>query len=281
MPRVPALAAFAAVCLVAGAGSASADPSTTGQDRATGYYLALGDSLAAGYQPGQGDDKTGGYVGGVLTAIQAGTPKTRLHNLSCSGETVTSLVGGGVCTYAEGTQLDAALAFLHAHGKFTRVITLDIGANDVQRCVVASGIDLTCVDQGLKTIATDLPMVLGKLRSAAPDARVVVLDYYNPFLALWLTGPDGQRLAQTSALLQRILTSIITSAAVGAEARVADISGAFKSGDWSLVSVPGRGQIPTNVATICRLTWMCLRMDIHANDQGYAVMTDAVAARLS
>ena len=26
---------------------------------------------------------------------------------------------------------------------------------------------------------------------------------------------------------------------------------------------------------------MCLRMDIHANDQGYAVMTDAVAARLS
>ncbi len=281
MSRLARLTAvLAAACVTVGAGAAVADPGTTGQDNATGYYLALGDSLAAGYQPGQGDDKAGGYAGAVLTAIQAGTPKTRLRNLACSGETAASMVGGGVCAYDEGTQLDAALAFLHAHGKFTRVITIDIGANDVQNCVLASGIDLACVDKGMKTIATDLPMILGKLRSAAPGARVVVLDYYNPFLAVWLTGPDGQRLAQTSAMLQRILTSIITSAAVGAEARIADISGAFKSGDWSLVSVPGQGQIPTNVATICSLTWMCIRMDIHANDKGYAVMAGAVAQRL-
>lgn len=283
MPRPrPLLAALAAACFpLAGAtGTAVADPGPTGAQNAMGYYVALGDSLAAGYQPGQGDDKTGGYVAGVLTAIRAGAPKTRLANLACSGETVASMVAGGRCDYREGTQLAAALAFLHAHGAFTRVVTIDIGANDVQRCVIASGIDLDCVDRGLKTVATDLPIVLGKLRAAAPNARLVVLDYYNPFLALWLTGPDGQRLAQTSTLVQRVLTSIITSSAVGSGAVVAGISGAFTSGDWTPVTVPTVGRVPTNVATICRLTWMCTRFDIHANDSGYAVMAAAVAARL-
>ncbi|MBC7560633.1 MAG: SGNH/GDSL hydrolase family protein, partial [Dermatophilaceae bacterium] len=57
-----------------------------GSSPATGWYVALGDSLAAGYQPNAGDDRTGGYVGKVLVAEQRMARKTKLRNLACSGE---------------------------------------------------------------------------------------------------------------------------------------------------------------------------------------------------
>ncbi|HYN30297.1 MAG TPA: GDSL-type esterase/lipase family protein [Dermatophilaceae bacterium] len=259
--------------------AASADPSERAQQRATGYYLALGDSLAAGYQPTTGDDKDGGYVGGVAAAVRLSSPKTRLVNLACSGETVVTMVDGGGCDYAKGSQLAAAQQFLHAHGRFTRVITLDIGANDVQRCVRSGGIDLVCVQGGLRDVATTLPGVVAALRAGAPNARIVVLNYFNPFLAAYLTGPAGQALAAQSTELQRQLNSIIAGAAAG-NARVADVAGAFRSTDTTPVTDPVIGTVPTNVATICALTWMCVRQDIHANDAGYAVMASTVVGVL-
>ena len=101
------LATIAALAILPAA--AHADPSPRGVEKATGYYLALGDSLAAGYQPGMGDDKTGGYVGGVLDAVRAQSPKTKLVNLACSGETVATMVSGGRCAYEAGSQFDQAL----------------------------------------------------------------------------------------------------------------------------------------------------------------------------
>ena len=44
---------------------------------------------------------------------------------------------------------------------------------------------------------------------------------------------------------------------------------------WSL-----GGLVPRNVATVCALTWMCQRGDIHADDDGYAVLAAAVVSRL-
>lgn len=269
------LATIAALAILPAA--AHADPSPRGVDKATGYYLALGDSLAAGYQPGMGDDKTGGYVGGVLDAVRAQSPKTKLVNLACSGETVATMVSGGRCAYEAGSQFDQALDFLHAHGQFTRVVTIDIGANDVQRCVRGLAVDLPCVQNGLNTVATDLPMVLGKLRSAAPNAQIVVLNYYNPFLAAWLTGPSGIQVAQLSAALQTMLNGVIAGAAAANGALIADVAAAFHSTDWS--PAPGTS-VPTNVATICAWTWMCTKADIHANDAGYAVLAATVAGRL-
>ena len=65
------------------------------------------------------------------------------------------------------------------------------------------------------------------------------------------------------------------------EADVADVSTAFRSTVTTPVTVPALGgAVPTNVATICAWTWMCQLGDIHANDAGYAVMADTVAARL-
>ena len=266
MKRFLSTLAVAGALVVGAAAPGWAAPSPTGSANATGYYLALGDSLAAGYQPGQGDDKTGGYVGGVEAAITASTPKTRLVNLACSGETTTTMLDGGVCTYDEGSQFDQALAFLHAHGRFTRVVTLDIGANDVQRCVsrTTGAIDPACIQTGLAAVATNLPMMLGKIHTEAPNATVVVLNYYNPFLAAYLKGLDGQKLAATSQVLAGTLNGIIAGAAAGHGARLADIATTFHTTDLTPTLLPGVGTVPTNVAYICTYTWMCLETDIHA-----------------
>ena len=258
-------------------------PTAAAGSHATGWYLAMGDSLAAGYQPGQGDDTTGGYVGGVLDAVRTATPKTKLVNVACSGETVVTMVDGGRCTYEEGTQLAQAVQFLHAHRRTTRLVTIDIGANDVQRCVSRSplGIDLACIQQGLGDVQRLLPMVLAQLHAAAPDARLVIVNYYNPFLAAYLTGAAGQALAQQSVALQAALNAILAASAATVGADVADVSTAFHSTVTTPVTVPALGgPVPTNVATICAWTWMCQLGDIHANDTGYAVMADTVAARL-
>jgi lysophospholipase L1-like esterase len=269
--------------LTAPVASAQAPAAPAASSNATGWYLAMGDSLAAGYQPGKGDDPTGGYVGGVLDAVRADTAKTKLVNVACSGETVVTMVDGGRCAYAEGTQLAQAVEFLHAHRRTTRLVTIDIGANDVQRCVSRSplGIDLVCVRQGLGDVQRLLPQVLAQLHAAAPEARIVVVNYYNPFLAAYLTGASGQALAQQSMALQATLNAILAGSAASVGAEVADVATAFRSTDTTPVDVPALGgTVPTNVATICAWTWMCSLGDIHANDAGYAVMAGAVAARL-
>ena len=269
----------AVLALLAGSGPAQAAPVPAGTAHATGWYLALGDSLAAGYQPGQGDDPTGGYVGHVRDALQQSAPKTKLVNLGCSGETTTSMVEGGKCAYDEGSQLAQAVEFLHAHARFTHLVTLDIGANDVAKCG-AQGLPPACVQGGLGSVAANLPVILGQLRAAAPGVRIVVLNYYDPFLAAWLTGPAGQALAQQSVALLAVLNGIIAGATGAVGGSVADVAGAFHSTDFTLVSVPSLGgSVPRNVATVCALTWMCLRSDIHANDAGDAGLAAAVVAR--
>lgn len=271
----------AAVALTGGSAPAAAAPQAAAPS-ATGWYLALGDSLAAGYQPGQGEDRDGGYVGQVLADVQETSPKTKLVNLACPGATsVTLLSGGGSCAYDEGTQLAQAEEFLHAHARYTRLVTLDIGANDVAHCASGLVLDYACVGAGLTAVAANLPTILERLRAAAgPGVQIVVLNYYNPFLAAWLAGPSGQQLAQTSTALQSILNGSIAGAAGASGADLADVAAAFDSTNWTPVATSSWGTIPTNVAHVCTWTWMCVRQDIHPNDAGYAVLAAAVAARL-
>ena len=154
-----------------------------------GYYLVLGDRSRPGTQPGSGVDRRAGYAGGVLAGIRVREPKTHLVNLACPGERSTTMVSGGTCAYDEGSQLDQALEFLHAHGRYTRVITVQVGANDVQRCVDRATLASTCPASRPGWPTSPLPPDdPGQLRAEAPDAQVIVLNYYNPFLAAWLTG---------------------------------------------------------------------------------------------
>ncbi len=250
------------------------------------YYVALGDSLAAGYQPGKGDNKTGGYVGGVYHALFAKQHNMNLINLACSGETSASFSADSKCDYGKTygrSQLKAALGTLAAHKGQVKVVTLDVGANDVQTCVTHTGsIDYGCLGAGLVGVAQNLPKITAQIRAAAPNARIVLLNYYNPFLATYLQGGQSETTAKLSTGLQAVLNAEITYGALVAKAQVADIATAFDSYDWfHETTVPTYGTLPTNVAAICTKTWMCAKSDIHANDTGYALMAATVNKTLS
>ena len=279
--RWPVLSAVLVLAAGVAAAPASAAPDAASTS-ATGWYLALGDSLAAGYQPGQGEDRDGGYVGHVLADVRQTSPKTKLVNLSCSGATSTTLrSGGGHCTYEEGTQLAQAVEFLQAHAKYTRLVTLDVGANDVAHCVNGLTPDYPCIFAGLGAVSENLPAIMSQLRAAAgPHVHIVVLNYYNPFLAGWLAGAAGQQLAQNSTVLQALLNGSIAGAAGAHGADLGDVAAAFESDNWTPVATADWGTVPTNVAHVCEWTWMCVRQDIHANDTGYAVLAGTVVAHL-
>lgn len=267
------------------------DPATTAPSSSTGavptsaeptrlaeevHYLALGDSLAAGYQPDgsgtepNGDDPTGGYAGPVLKEVRLKHPGVKLTNLGCSGETAVSLMEGGRCDYPEGSQLDAALAYLDTHGDQTVLITLDIGANDLFGCGHGTSFDTACLANVPKDVGTRTSQVIAALREKAPTAQIVALNYYNPFVSV----PDAQMGRQSNVAINALNTAI-GSAAKQNDAQVADVARAFGTGD---------GSKPVDAAqrdAVCDLTWMCTAQDIHANDAGYQKMAEAVIAVLN
>ncbi|MGA8977960.1 MAG: SGNH/GDSL hydrolase family protein, partial [Pedococcus sp.] len=162
MSRRSLVALLAALALVVGAGavvgfsSGAVDRAVAGsQAQATatapaGLYVALGDSLAAGFQNGA-DHRTEGYVGAVRDAVQQRDGATELVNLACSGETTTSMLEGGGCTYDRGSQLAQAEQFLRDHATDVRLVTLDIGGNDVARCGFG-GLKSSCTGPALATL---------------------------------------------------------------------------------------------------------------------------------
>jgi lysophospholipase L1-like esterase len=239
-------------------------------DGSTRYYLALGDSLAFGFQP------DGDFTHGYVQQLSATLPKLTLQNLGCPGETSTTLVAGGKCPYpGGGSQLATAVAFLRAHPGKVRLITIDIGGNDVNPCVSATGIDQKCFDRGLFAIAVNLSVTMARLRAAAPYAQIVGMTYYDTVLAAYLTGPAGQALAKQSLTLIHELNGLLSLIFRFGRARVADVAAAFSTDDTTLV-----GGVPVNVARICQWTWMCVRGDIHANTTGYGVIARTFSAVL-
>ncbi len=200
-------------------------------------------------------------------------PHTALVNEACSGETSTSMINGGVCTYDHGSQLDEAVAFLRAHHNFTTLITIDIGANDVDQCVVGGVIDFPCVQRGIDTMQQNLPTIYSSLRAVAPNAKIIAVNYYDPFLAAWLQGtPEGRSTAKASVSLDGSINTIVAGAANSVSGVVADVAATFKTTDFTRILDQPFGHIPVNVAKICQWTHMCTEGDIHANDGGYAAI---------
>lgn len=276
---------LAAILLTLGSVGSAAAAGGSSTDKAKIYYLSVGDSLAAGVQPiGNPDDlfrTDRGYAEQLLQTARARYPKLALEKLGCPGETTTTMIGGGICSYDHGSQLDEAVAFLQAHRQFVAFVTIDIGANDFP-CQAAE-----CIPAGVGAIQTNLPSILAALRQAAgPNVPIVGMTLYNPFLANWLTGPEGQTIAQTSASqlmgpVNGVLKAIYASAGIG----FADLETEFSSNDFATqVELPGAGTVPLNVARICVWTWVCAPApygpDNHANEAGYGAIAHAFAIQL-
>jgi lysophospholipase L1-like esterase len=200
-----ALTAVVLVAFIATvAGPAAADPVTG--SASNGTYLALGDSVAFGYVPPNAVPAPNYFAPHSFLGYPeylAQQLNERVSNASCPGETTASmLVAGAPSNGCEnspgspvgyrtlyplhveyrGTQMAYALKYLAAH-KHTRLITIDIGANDAFLCQettpdhCTSGAELF----GVATeIATNLTTIFHDLRDDAGfRGRIVALTYYS------------------------------------------------------------------------------------------------------
>ncbi|KDN87985.1 SGNH/GDSL hydrolase family protein [Kitasatospora cheerisanensis] len=288
IPRRRSLVAAALAALtLTGAAAVPASAAPGGQHR-TAYYLAVGDSLAAGYQ----STPTGGHIVGrgyaQDLAATLGERAARDHrpfeftDLGCPGETTGTMANGG-CPYPHsfgGSQLEAAVAYLKAHWKDEVLVTIDIGANDVQRCAAGGSLDLPCAMNGIEQVRTGLDRILGELQQAAgPHTRIVGMNLYDPFLAAWMTGDQGKAMATASVPLAGALNSVIETVDARHRVPTADVAGAFDTTSFAPLVPLGGQQVPLNVARIMQWTNMA-RGDIHANDAGYQVIADQFLAKL-
>lgn len=242
-------------------------------------YLSLGDSLAAGYLSPEQPYSDQGYADQLLALEKQTGRSLALKKLGCPGETTTTMIQGGICTYAKGSQLKQAVAYLKKYGKRIAFVTIDIGANDMLPCLPTN---ISCTSKALNTIETNFPRIIRQLRAAAGPTiklQIVSMTYYAPGLALWLTGAAGQ--AQATGYVNQFiapLNEILKSLYRGLKVKTADVAAAFSLTDFTtMTTVPGIGTVPINVAKTCSLTSMCTRQDIHPTVEGYAVIAQAFA----
>jgi lysophospholipase L1-like esterase len=267
----------------------AAKPAQSGRHGRPLYYVALGDSLAQGVQPatpplppgvtlGQSIETDAGYANDLYAHYRREFGRAlTLVKLGCPGETSTSMLtgAGSPCPYRQGSQLAAALAFIAAHRSQVALITIDIGANDIDGCATATTISQPCVTEGFAAVAHNLPLILGALRKAAGRGIVIAgMNLYDPFLASYLTGPAGQQVATESVALDQSLNQLLSQSDRAFGVRTADVQDAFSTTDFTTtVPLPGAGAVPLNVARICEWTWMCAASpvgpNIHANATGY------------
>jgi lysophospholipase L1-like esterase len=246
------------------------------------FYLSLGTSLSVGIQPnsaGQDRRTQEGYANQLYTALSSRIPGLQLVKLGCLGETTVTMISGGVCQYEGGSQLADAVTFLQDHAGSVALVTIEMGANDIEPCGSLSGIDQACVAQAFANVGRNLPYIVSVLRTAAgPNTPIVGMNYYNPFVAAWFEDPA---LARSSALGLGFFNALLGGVYSAFAIPVADVAAAFDSADFTLV--PGVG-VPRNVLLVCQWTWMCapppVGPNIHANPEGYGVIAGAFLAVL-
>jgi lysophospholipase L1-like esterase len=247
------------------------------------FYLSLGDSLAQGVQPnatGQSVETNQGYADQLFQIERFHFRNLQLAKLGCPGESSTSfLTGGPFCAYSPTPQMQEALAFLAAHHGHVAFITIDIGANDVDNCLQGGVINLVCINAGFTAIAQNLPVILAQLKAAAVGVPIIGMNLYDPFLALWLQGPQGQALALASLQLVVALNNEFAQVYGAFGVPVADVAGAFLTTNMTLIA-----GVPLDVRVICALTWMCVPPpvgpNIHANAIGYGVIALQFARKI-
>ena len=157
----------------------------------TPAYMALGDSLAFGV--GAENPSVGGYVPlAAQTLRRSERYRARgleMINLSAPGATSADLL-------LPGGQLDRALAEIEArrdepgNDDDVEIISIDIGGNDL---LALASSDSPCLSDTasepcrqliidmLGNLQRNLTQVLSDIRQEAPNARVYVVNLYNPY----------------------------------------------------------------------------------------------------
>jgi lysophospholipase L1-like esterase len=283
--RVLALTTVLIVVVVAAvcARAASADP-VNGSD-ANGTYLALGDSVAFGYVPPEAVPAPNyrnahSFVG--YPEYLAQRLNERVSNASCPGETTASMLVAGAPSngcenspgspvgYAtlyplhvqyRGTQMEYALHYLAAH-KHTRLVTIDIGANDAFLCQETTP-DQCSSPAELQGVANEIAANLGTIFH---DLRIIA-GYRGPIVALTyysLSYSDPAAIASA-----QFLDSVIAGVTTASGGIVADGFAAFQGPSL------GSGGDPCAAGLLIRLpNGTC---NIHPSPAGHRLLAAAIA----
>jgi len=234
-------------------------PSLTGPNK---YYLALGDSLAFGYQPDF--DFFQGYVDDFYNNLKKHGVK-HLVNLGCFAENSSTFINGKCPVWYlrkqlyPGSQLEAALNFLHSHSGQVSPITLDIGANDLQRDVKTSNCTISPnFDTDLAKLDKDLTgIILPQLKKALTvngklTGDIVLMNYYDPYQNIC---------PKQVPYIQKFNEHLAHD--VEGFGVISDVFNAF-------------GGSKTPNPNICSYTWMCsIFHDIHSTNKGYRAIASA------
>ena len=187
------------------------------------------------------------------------------------------MVDGPGCSYTTGTQLGDAVAFLRAHPHQVAFVTIDIGADDVAACQTSTGVNATCATAATSQISTELPQVLAQLKAAGSGVPIYGMDYYDPFLASWLTriGGAGRRHPEPHQHrpAQRPARPRSTPPP---EPRRPTRRPLFETDDTDTTGTYQGATVPQDVAMVCQWTEACTSPgSIQPDDQGYAQLATA------
>jgi len=239
------------------------------------YYLALGDSIAYGFQTDKAeaglppDAFDTGFVNLFSDRLQTLRPGNTTVNYSCPGESTRSYrspciwkaSGHALHDDYSGSQADAALAFLRAHRGQVSPITVSLNGNDatefVRSCPPG---DLACIANGapaaIAAYQTRMTNIVRQLRSAAPDAEIILSGSYNTNVGAFAVS-DPLFIALNAA-----------------EAAVATDTHALFANPFPVFNPQGDQSVET--AAICALTLVCTRGDTHPSDAGYRAIAGVV-----
>jgi lysophospholipase L1-like esterase len=179
------------------AGTAAPSSQKSGASpNAGGVYLALGDSIAFGQNPNIANDMDLPQFVGYPTKV-ASTLGLNLVNAGCSGEAASGFVSatgidnhcradkarGRLHTIYTTSQLDFATSFLKAHPE-TKLVTLDIGANDLIVAKRACNGSVLCVASSVPKVAPQVGAnartIFKAIRDTGYSGPLVLLTTYVP-----------------------------------------------------------------------------------------------------
>jgi len=248
-------------------------------------FLALGDSVAFGYDPLARDFSNPESFIGYPEAL-AKLLEVDVTNASCPGEasggfiSLGSALDNGCRDFRFGTpqtppfplhekyktaQLDFAVKYLRHHRE-TRLVTIDLGGNDLFVLLRTCQNNPTCVFNGLpqtlQTLGANLGEIYRRIRvDAGYRGQIVALTYY---------AFDYTNTSEVQVIAA--VNSVVEAVTIAAGGQVASGFAAFLAAS-AAAGAPGK---PCAAGLLIRLPAPTLTCDVHPSPAGRDVLARAI-----